>query len=250
MPRSTIQMASQRPLSPNSDETTGICSDYYQMAQQTAVNNALGTLLGYLGSEVATPDVFERLLWPARFYSGFGFDIFNMSKMAFFMPMGGPLHRAALKTLDTIISNGLFKGRNQGHMLGSPFYHDTRANYTVYDCANTRMKEKEHVRNGFWTQVIANLPIPYSPLEYNDYGTKDNPETRADTQVVRSRAIHRVSHLRLSVPIQKPPPSQVINDGVKGASVQTYLALAITEVSGIFVACCVMAIWKSWFIVL
>jgi hypothetical protein len=243
-------MASQHPLSPNSDESNGICSDYSQMAQQTAVNNALGTLLGYLGSEVATPDVFERLLWPARFYSGFGFDVSNMSKMAFFMPMGGPLHKAALKTLDKIISNGLFKGRNRGHMLGSPFYHDTRANYTVYDCADTRIKEKEHVRNGFWTRVIANLPIPYSSLEHNSYSTKDNPETRADTQIVRSRAIHRVSHLRLSVPVQKPPLSQVINDGVEGASVQTYLALVITEVSGIAVACCVMAVWKSWFMLL
>jgi hypothetical protein len=241
-------MASQNPLPLNFDKGARLCSEYYQMDRQTSVNNALGTLLGYLGSEVATPDVFERLLWPARFYSGF--DIFKVPNMAFFMPMGGPLHKAALMTLDKIISNGLLKGRNQGHMLGSPFYHDTRANYTVYDCVDTRIKEKEHVRNGFWTQVIANLPIPYRTFEYEGYGTKDNPEVRASTQAVRSRAIHRVSHLKLSVPMHKPPSSQVINGDVEGTSVQTYLALIITEVSGIAVACCVMAVWKSWFMLL
>jgi hypothetical protein len=248
MPRNSVQMASQSSFPLNSDEARRICSDYSQMAQQTSVNNALGTLLGYLGSEVATPDVFERLLWPGRFYSGF--DIFKVPNMALFMPLGGPLHKAALMTLDKIISNGLFKGWNQGHMLGSPFYHDTHTNYTVYDCADTRIKEREHVRNGFWTRVIANLPIPYSNLEYKRYATRDNPEVRADTPAVRSRAIHRVSHLRLSVPMHKPPPSQVINGDVEGTSAQTYLALVITEVSGIAVACCVMAVWKSWFMLL
>jgi len=155
-----------------------------------------------------------------------------------------------LMTLDKILSNGLFKGRYQGHMLGSPFYHDTGANYTAYDCAETRIKENEHVRNGFWTRVIANLPVPYNSLEYKSYSVKDNSNGRIDTQAVMSRAIHRVSHLRLSVPAHKPPLSQVIYGDVEGTSVQTYLALVVTEVTGIAVACSVMAIWKSWFMVL
>ncbi|KAF8850632.1 hypothetical protein BDZ45DRAFT_602568 [Acephala macrosclerotiorum] len=218
------------------------------MAQQAAINNALGNILGYLGSEVATPDIFDRLLWPGRFFGGFGTS--KVPKMIFFMPMGGPLHKAALTTLDKIHSNGLLKGRNQGHMLGSPFYHDTRAEYTVYDCADTRNQEKELVRNGFWTRVFANLPIPQYDPEDENYGNENASKRSTGQHTLKSRAIHRVSHLRLSVPTTKPPSSQVINGGEGPTLARTYFALIVTETTGVAVACTVAAIWRSWFMVL
>jgi hypothetical protein len=239
IPGNTLQLSLQS-LSPDSNEALKTCLDYSQMAQQTAVNNALGTLLGYVGSEATTPDIFERLLWPARFYGGF--NILKVPKMAFLMPMGGPLHKAALMTIDKICSSGLFKGRNQGHMLGSPFYRDTGIKYTVYDSANMKVKEKEHVRNGFWIRVLSNMPMP----EYKNYGTKDHPEGYA----VQARAIYRVSYMRFSVPANKPRRSQVINCDVESTSGQTYLALVVTEITGIVVAISVTAIWKSWLMVI
>jgi hypothetical protein len=68
------------------------------MSPQASVLNALGTLIGYLGAEVAIPEIFERLLWPERCYNGS--NLSKASQMAFFMPMGGPLHKAALSSLN------------------------------------------------------------------------------------------------------------------------------------------------------
>src|SRR5258708_39160987 len=81
------------------------------------VLSALGSLIGYLGTEVAPGDLFERQLWPQRFYNGF--TIYNAWKLALLMPMGGPLHKAALQTLDKFFKNGLFKGGSLGRMLGT-----------------------------------------------------------------------------------------------------------------------------------
>ena len=38
---------------------------------ETNVFGGFGAVLGYIGAEAATPNVFERLLWPQIFYSGF-----------------------------------------------------------------------------------------------------------------------------------------------------------------------------------
>jgi hypothetical protein len=67
------------------------------LSEQTSILSALGTLIGYIGAEAATDQVFERLLWPQRFWNGF--TIYHALRVALFMPMGGPLHRAALHTL-------------------------------------------------------------------------------------------------------------------------------------------------------
>src|SRR5262245_61443387 len=99
-------------------------------SNSTNVLTALGTLIGYLGSEVATQDLFERQLWPQRFYNGV--SLRNLWKLALIMPMGGPLHAAALQTLDTFFKNGLFKGDRLGKMLGSAFFRDSQAEYTTY----------------------------------------------------------------------------------------------------------------------
>jgi len=64
----------------------------------SALVGALGSVIGYLGSEVAQVSIFERLLWPERFYNDFNFSVFI--KQSLFMTMGGPLHAAALATLD------------------------------------------------------------------------------------------------------------------------------------------------------
>lgn len=67
------------------------------MSETSAITGALGSIIGYLGSEVAEPAVFERLLWPERFYNVISCR--NAIEMTLFMPLGGPVHKAALQTL-------------------------------------------------------------------------------------------------------------------------------------------------------
>lgn len=101
------------------------------MAENDAnISGALGAVLGYIGAEAATPSIFERLLWPQRAYANFKLSL--LPGAAFATSMDGPLHKAALKTLDTIFDHGLMKGAHQGHMLGSAFFPDQGWQYTMH----------------------------------------------------------------------------------------------------------------------
>ena len=102
---------------------------------------ALGTLVG---TEISVGDLFERLLRPQRFYIGLSAK--SIWKLGFLMPMGGPLHNACKRTLDSFYHKGLFKGGKLGHMLGTAFFSDTERLYQVHE-PNASPK-REHVRNG------------------------------------------------------------------------------------------------------
>ena len=80
----------------------------------SALSGALGSIIGYLGAEVAEATIFERLLWPQRFYNDFNLTI--SIKLALLMPMGGPLHCAALQTLDVFNEKGLYLGLGRGQL--------------------------------------------------------------------------------------------------------------------------------------
>lgn len=105
---------------------------------------ALGTSIDYLGTEISVNDLFERLLWPQRYYNNP--PAHSIWRIAFLIPMGGPLHKAALRTLDTFDENGMFKGSRRGHMLGTAFFGNTARSYNVHAGRNT--PTAEHVRNG------------------------------------------------------------------------------------------------------
>ncbi|EDU44833.1 hypothetical protein PtrSN002B_011344 [Pyrenophora tritici-repentis] len=114
----------------------------------TAVAGALGSVIGYVGAEVAEPTAFERLLWAPRFYNYATPRTLFLSALT--MPMGGPLHKAALETLDAIRENGLYRGARRGHMLGTAFYHNNKADYI-----NRTTSDGDHeIRNGFWVEVL------------------------------------------------------------------------------------------------
>jgi hypothetical protein len=81
----------------------------------TAIAGALGSVIGYVGGEVADRALFERLLWPQRFYNDFTFGGFV--RLALLMPMGGPVHKAAIETLEKFRENGLYNGAVRGDML-------------------------------------------------------------------------------------------------------------------------------------
>ncbi|EFQ97284.1 hypothetical protein MGYG_00325 [Nannizzia gypsea CBS 118893] len=73
----------------------------------SSVLSALGTLIGYIGTEVASDSFFHRVLWPQRAYNNV--RPWNMWKLALFLPIGSPLHKAALQTMDTFFENRLFQ---------------------------------------------------------------------------------------------------------------------------------------------
>jgi len=112
----------------------------------SALAGALGSVIGYLGAEVAEETLFERILWPQRIYNDF--DFWTCIKMTAFMLMGGPLHAAALRTLDTFRDNGLYLGRRRGNMLGTAFLRDIG----VRNFCRTNKREKDvakESRNAF-----------------------------------------------------------------------------------------------------
>ena len=125
-------------------------------SQTMSVISALGTLVGYIGAEAATEDVFERLLWPQRFFNAMSRQDFL--QIGFLTPMGGPLHRAAIGTLDKMHRNGLFRGHSLGNMLGTAFFHDTRLKYKVHE--QQKVIGKEHVRNGVWVRATQRVAMP------------------------------------------------------------------------------------------
>ena len=108
---------------------------------------ALGTLIGYVGAEVALDSMFSRLLWPARFYNNSNTD--ELVAITALMPMDGPIHKAALLALDRLITSGLNKGYCRGDMLGINFYEDIKKSYTLRAGTDDKNEQQKEVRNGF-----------------------------------------------------------------------------------------------------
>ncbi|KAF3939493.1 hypothetical protein ABW19_dt0206901 [Dactylella cylindrospora] len=163
----------------------------------TDIIGALGAVIGYLGAEVAEKSLFNRLLWPQRYYNhASAWDILTLT---FLMPMGGPLHRAALETLDQFRENGLYRGRCRGHMLGSAFFHQQDSTYSILSSDILAHQPKE-VRNGMWVQVLkmidrANL----SPEIYRKDAAKSRGDVENQPLRARQRSRHLVFQLRLSL---------------------------------------------------
>jgi hypothetical protein len=122
-------------------------SSFFAMA---ALVGALGSVIGYLGTEVAETPIFDRLLFPARFYNDL--TPLTLLKLTLLLPMGGPLHRAALSVLDTFRSHDLYAGSRRGTMLGTAFFTDSRLKY----CASTACGDspKKDARNAMWMRVM------------------------------------------------------------------------------------------------
>ncbi|CAG8953822.1 hypothetical protein HYFRA_00006714 [Hymenoscyphus fraxineus] len=224
------------------------CDCFGGMAQQTSTNNALGTLIGYVGAEAATNEIFERLLWPQRFYNDFGWH--NIIRMTLFLPMGAPLHKAALATLIQIHKNGLFRGHEQGHMLGSPFFYDSRISYLAHNCFDIDKPEKDLVRNGLWLRAIANFPLPSTTKLDGSRSVETGLRDAGIPGQHRIRAINRVSHLRISVPDYKPHTSEIIGNETGRTTLKNYFALLATEFTGVLTGITVAIVWKTGFMLL
>ena len=206
-------------------------------SQSTSVISALGTIIGYIGSEAATEDVFERLLWPQRFFNAFSWR--DLLEIGLLNPMGGPMHKAALNTLDTFYQQGLFKGRNLGNMLGTAFFHDTRLKYKMHN-PPPNVNGKEYVRNGLWVQAIARLSLTAKVQK------EQNPESGVKPlRLVRARTA--VNILELSYTDGVPDPKKTVRDDTGSPNLRTFLAIIWSEASGLAVGSFVLGYWRSYF---
>ena len=152
------------------------------------ITGALGTILGYLGAEVAEESTFERLLWPHRYYNDVSPIV--LLRLAFLMPSGGPLHRAALETLSRFQKNGLYLGKTRGNMLGSAFYRHLDVSYFARTVEGQENAAKES-RNGFLVEISRSLA-------HNHTASQDDNEKILSALEVARRAHIPLHHVFLT----------------------------------------------------
>lgn len=112
-------------------------------------------MLGYIGAEAATDIWFSSLLWPPRSFSYLTLQ--SIPALALLMPMGGPLHKAALSTFDIANARDLLKGAHEGHMLGTSFFKQTEWTFTIPGAADF---EPRAARNCMWARALHYMPLP------------------------------------------------------------------------------------------
>ncbi|PNP73904.1 hypothetical protein FNYG_12755 [Fusarium nygamai] len=167
-----------------------------------AIIAAVGSVIGYVGAEVAEESLFERILWPQRFYNAL--DITTALKLAILTPMGGPLHRAALGVLDRFREHGLYRGRAVGTLLGTVFFHDRGLVYIYHTAAEERDRSiKKQARNCLWDEVLRNIQPGVLAATTRQAGTAGF-EAQATRRVKRST--HYLFRLRLEVISAKSLP--------------------------------------------
>ncbi|KUI63682.1 hypothetical protein VM1G_10454 [Cytospora mali] len=167
------------------------------MANESSIlAGAMGAVLGYLGSEAAETIIFERLLWPERFYNG-GTDISTLLKQALFLTMGGPIHGAALKTLDRMGRHGLYHGSRRGDFLGTAFYADTGVECCFSGWRRDgKTEEDKEARNAFWVEVVRR--VNHKRLGHDEYFPKfDAEDLEKGGRATQFRALQAVHHLML-----------------------------------------------------
>ncbi|KAL6823496.1 hypothetical protein V8C40DRAFT_248214 [Trichoderma camerunense] len=199
----------------------------------TGVFGAVGAVLGYVGAEAATLQIFERLLWPQRAYANA--TLKSMPMLALLMPMGGPLHSAALKALDVMFTHGLFKGARVGHMLGTAFFPDPNWTYTSW-ASNGQKIKTEPVRNCLWVRALSYVPIPMLSSEAEE------------PNAGKIRAKVAVSHLTFAKATKYDINSTMpfVKADIGRPTLRVFLAVFTTELSAVLVATGTAVYYKSF----
>ncbi|KAK6501022.1 hypothetical protein TWF506_003777 [Arthrobotrys conoides] len=211
----------------------------------TDVIGAIGAVIGYLGAEVAEPTLFDRLLWPQRYYNNA--SVYDVLVLLILMPMGGPLHRAALQTLDQFRENGLYWGRCRGHMLNSAFFHKQNSTYSIIsnDTSGNIVKE---ARNGLWVQVLkmVNPARVFPSVLANTSSARPDLEGRPRDHSKRLRSRHTIKYLKLR-PIFESVKGSVKVSEEQPLSFTILLGILVSELSAIGIALFV-GLWRgsSW----
>lgn len=166
------------------------------MADQSSVlSGGLGAILGYLGGEAADTVLFERLLWPERFYNDFS-NPSTLLKLSLFLSMGGPIHAAALKTLEKMGRQGLYLGSRRGNLLGTAFFSDTGVRCYSSRKSSTGEEDDSETRNAFWVDVVRR--VNHKSLGRGSRLPKfDDENPGQNERSTRFRTLQAVHHLTL-----------------------------------------------------
>ncbi|KAK2877792.1 hypothetical protein FQN49_001190 [Arthroderma sp. PD_2] len=254
MPRSFARLSSppstidiKQTPKPDFHDTSAMSQGYNQLPLNSVLS-ALGTLIGYIGTEVASDTFFHRVLWPQRAYNNLRLQ--NAWKLALFSPMGGPLHKAALQTMDKFFENGLFQGAYLGRMLGTAFLIDGGATYQRYEGHGSEAPSKQgQTRNGIWIRALSQMPAVAETQS-----ATSRLEDGKHQGTVRQKVT--VSHLVLSSgqaggkasgDIQACP---LVEGDIGAVAWGPVAGILVSEATAIFVAIAVTIVWRSGFMVL
>ena len=216
------------------------------MSANTPLTGALGAIIGYVGAEVVEVSTFERLLWPQRFYNHVTPGTLFLIVIA--SPSGGPLHKAALHTLDVFRSKGLYRGVQQGHMLGTAFFPDLRTQYLIHN-SNA---EDEHfeARNGLWVTVLRMTSRSAArPADKAVSGLSDT-ELKGEQ---RLPPIRRTTLSFQNLELSLVSDHEVKNSGVRivteqGAIWRVILAITVSELGSMVCAAAIISCYRQyWF---
>ncbi|RAL03707.1 uncharacterized protein BO80DRAFT_268266 [Aspergillus ibericus CBS 121593] len=217
--------------------------------------SAISTLIGYIGTEVATPHTtFHRILWPQRAYNNFQFpssssssslSLRNIFIPALLMPLGGPLHTAALKTIDQFFARGLFLGPEMGGMLGTAFFPDQGGEYHLPGGGVGK------VRNGVWVRVLERVGLGGGRCQRRSIsgGGVEGGKVRKVRQKTWVNRLVLSVHQGPGKGVKKK--KVVCVEGDVGPMTGRILAgIVLTEITGIGVAIAVAVVWRSAWMVL
>ena len=170
---------------------------------------APAAIIGYVGSEAAEEYVLERLVWPQRFNRNL--SVRAALQQSLLMTIGGPIHKASLKALDVLRTNGLYRGACRGHMLGTVFFKDFHI--THFRRSNQKQRNiPEPSRNGFWIRILQQIDV-------DKHVRLELPKMDLESSEARNdffRSTQAVRHLKLDVVSagKKPTPGIVcVNEG-------------------------------------
>ena len=214
-----------------------------------AVFGAVGTIIGYFGIEIGSDSLFERLLWPTRFYNTLNPSaLFQLTMLT---PMGGPLLRPAVRVIDKFIAARMHWEKRQGDPLGTAFYSNLRRRYIKHLGKGSKEslgQQTEEFRNFIWVRVLRLVHAVDS-----EKGSADL-ETAEHTKPVSAR---RPVYLLDLTPIEHDAKTTRDTDTVFEVS-NDVGTLHIRNVVGIFCSeliasctgCCVPIIFESAYAIL
>ena len=173
-----------------------------------AIFGAVGIVVGYFGIEIASDALFERLLWPTRFYNTARLP--TLLQMAFITPMGGPLLRPAIRVLDGLVQSGLFWGTRQGDMGGTAFFRNLQSRCIVHqsrDKHNSDIPESFLMRNMLWIRATRATEIRNTLSSVADVESAK----RTVKEVSAKRVVYYLTIEPTGVVIPKTYESNILN---------------------------------------
>lgn len=150
----------------------------------------MGTIIGYFGIEIGSDALFERLLWPTRYYNTWSPK--SLLGFTFLTPMGGPLLRPAVRILDGFIHARLFLGKGRGDMLGTAFFSDLNQNCIIHTPKGTKdidSPSEYKMRNNLWVRVLRLVKVGVTSKSATDVEVA----ARATKEVSAKRIVYHLS---------------------------------------------------------